>query len=186
MPLVRLLARLLGSILESELRGVDLARALQDVREEASRDPLTGLLNRRGWKERVEIEEHRARRYGSPATVFIIDLDRLKETNDGQGHEAGDHLLVRAGQALRAAMRDTDAVARNGGDEFAVLCVESGADGGQRIENKIRRALAEAGVEASVGWSARDPRQDIDSAIVKADRHMLEEKLAGRGDAGSN
>ncbi|MCL7750123.1 sensor domain-containing diguanylate cyclase [Guyparkeria hydrothermalis] len=180
LPLVRLFARLLGSILETELRGVELARTLETVRAEASLDPLTGLLNRRGWEERVEIEERRARRYGSPATVFIIDLDRLKEINDSLGHDAGDDLLIRAGQALRTAMRETDAVARIGGDEFAVLCMESGTDGGRSIEAKVRRALAEAGVEASVGWAARNPRQDIESAVVEADREMLDEKRAGR------
>ncbi|RRQ23461.1 sensor domain-containing diguanylate cyclase [Guyparkeria sp. SCN-R1] len=186
LPLFHLFARLLGSILEAELHGVELARTLQAVREEASLDPLTGLLNRRGWNERVEIEERRARRYGSPATVVIIDLDRLKEVNDRQGHEVGDDLLVRAGQALRAAMRDTDAVARIGGDEFAVLCMESGADAGWRIENKIRGALAEAGIEASVGWSARNPRQDIESAVIEADRAMLDEKHAARKEAASD
>ncbi len=186
LPLVRLFARLLGSILEAEMHAVELTRKLQAVREEASLDPLTGLLNRRGWNERVAIEERRARRYGSPATVAIIDLNRLKEINDRRGHEAGDELLVRAGQALRVAMRETDAVARIGGDEFAVLCMETGADAGWRIENKIRSALAMAGVEASLGWSARDPSQDIGSAVIEADRLMLEEKRASRREAKSD
>lgn len=183
LPLIRLFARLLGSILEADLQRVELARTLRAVREEASLDPLTGLLNRRGWQERVEIEERRARRYGSPATVVIIDLDRLKEINDTHGHEAGDELLRLAGESLRSAMRDTDAVARIGGDEFAVLCMESGADTGRRIEAKIRRALSEVGVEASVGWAARDPRQGIESAVDEADRAMLEEKRAARNEA---
>ncbi|MFN2381812.1 MAG: GGDEF domain-containing protein [Guyparkeria sp.] len=180
LPLVRLFARLLGSILEAELRRVDLERTLEAVREEASIDLLTGLLNRRGWQERIGIEERRAHRYGSPATVVIIDLDRLKEINDTNGHEAGDALLGRAAESVDLAMRATDAVARIGGDEFAVLCMESGAGAVKRIETKVRRALEEAGVEASVGCSARDPRQGIESAVVKADRAMFDEKRAGR------
>jgi len=147
------------------------------------------VVGRNGSRSRnagLEIEERRARRYGSPATVVIIDLDRLKEINDAHGHDAGDELLRLAGESLRAATRDTDAVARIGGDEFAVLCMESGADAGRRIEAKIRRALTEVGVEASVGWSARDPRQDIDSAVVEADRAMLEEKRAARKEATSH
>lgn len=182
LPLVRLLARLLGTVLEADLRRIELSRALEATLKEANHDPLTGVLNRRGWEERIEMEESRARRYGSPAVIFIIDLDRLKQINDNEGHDAGDALLVRAAETLRETIRDSDQVARIGGDEFAVLCMECDREGGEAIEAKIRHALRAAEVEASLGWCARNPREDMGAAVSHADQAMLAEKRAERAD----
>ncbi|MEY2461643.1 MAG: hypothetical protein QOG30_3473, partial [Acidimicrobiaceae bacterium] len=84
-------------------------------------DPLTGLLNRRGFE--IELDRHDAhvRRYGPAGALFVIDLDGLKAVNDTDGHEAGDDILVGVADVLRTRLRATDAIARLGGDEFAVL-----------------------------------------------------------------
>ena len=182
LPLVRLLARLPGSIVEADLHRLEIERALETTREAANHDPLTGLLNRRGWDARLDTEERRARRYGSPAAVLVIDLDRLKAINDSLGHDAGDALLVRAADTLLATVRESDAVARVGGDEFAVLCMECDRRGGEAIEAKIRDAFAEARIAASIGWASRDPQQDLAAAVTRADRAMLAEKRGGSHD----
>jgi diguanylate cyclase (GGDEF)-like protein len=181
LPLVSLCARLLGTVLEQELRAVELSRTLEAVRTEASEDSLTGLLNRRGWEERLAVEERRARRYGSPVSVFIIDLDRLKAVNDSEGHQAGDELIRSAGRVLRESLRDSDAIARVGGDEFAVLCMECGESGIAAIADALRVAFDQAGIEASIGWAVRDPRERIQAAVDRADDAMFAAKRAGRG-----
>ena len=182
LPLVRLLSRLLGTVLDADMRQLELTRELEASREAALHDSLTGLLNRRGWEERLLVEERRARRYGSPAAVFIIDLDRLKEINDNIGHDAGDLLLTRAAQILRETLRESDAIARIGGDEFAVLCMECGMYGQEPVVRKVRDALVQADIEASMGWAPRDPRKDLATAVIEADRAMLAEKRVRRGD----
>src|SRR5207249_2810629 len=82
LPLIELLARLLGAVLDSKLKEVEQARLLEHSRQEALTDALTGLLNRQGWEKTITVEEARVRRYGSPACVLIVDLDNLKQVND--------------------------------------------------------------------------------------------------------
>jgi len=77
------------------------------------------LLNRRAWEKSLAAEEARARRYGSPTCVLVIDIDELKQINDSLDHAQGDVLLRDAAKSLKTAVRQNDVVARIGGDEFA-------------------------------------------------------------------
>lgn len=114
--------------------------------------------------------------YGSPACVLIIDLDELKEVNDTLGHDKGDELIRLAGEALRSAVRETDVVARLGGDEFGIIACDCNVDSAEALEARVRDALRDNQVKASVGMATRDPRSGLDAAVAEADRRMYEEK----------
>ena len=102
------MARILATMLESEMKSQEDARLLDRTRAEALVDELTGLYNRRGWNQLLAAEEARCIRYGHPAGVVILDLDDLKlAMNDQEGHAAGDDLLRAAAQALRESTRRT-------------------------------------------------------------------------------
>ncbi len=93
LPLVELHARLLATVLAADLQLDEVRRRAERAEAEALLDPLTGLVNRRGWQMLLDREEQRCRRYGTVASVLVIDLDGLKTVNDTQGHAAGDALL---------------------------------------------------------------------------------------------
>jgi diguanylate cyclase (GGDEF)-like protein len=175
-PLVELLSGLLSTILATELRAAEEARRAERAQAEALVDPLTGLYNRRGWDQLVAAEEERCRRFGHPACVLSIDLDDLKTVNDTQGHAAGDALLRRCAEALRSSLRTQDLAARLGGDEFTVLCVECDAPNGAGVITRIRTALAEHGVAASMGSASRHPAHGLVQALHRADEAMYAEK----------
>ncbi|MFI5377740.1 MAG: sensor domain-containing diguanylate cyclase [Tepidisphaerales bacterium] len=175
-PLVELLARMLSTVLSHELRMTAAIRAAERARLDAMRDGLTGLFNRRGWDQLLEVEERRCARYGNPACVVVIDLDDLKQTNDHDGHKAGDDLICRAAGAIAASVRSADAVARVGGDEFAVLCVECDQKGGREFVQRLRDKLNTAAVSASVGLASRVPSLGLTHAWQKADEVMYLDK----------
>jgi diguanylate cyclase (GGDEF)-like protein len=179
-PLVELLSSLLSTILAAELRAADEARRAERAQAEALTDPLTSLYNRRGWDQLLSAEEERCRRFGHPACVVSIDLDGLKTVNDTQGHAAGDDLLRRCAEALRSSVRQQDIAARLGGDEFAVLGVECEPANAHNLVDRLRAALGEHDVEASLGFASRHPAQGLVQALHQADAAMYAEKRSAR------
>ena len=171
-------ARILSTILRDELENEELVRRAERAEAEALVDELTGLFNRRGWDRLVEREEARAARYGHAATVFMMDVDGLKQKNDAEGHIAGDNLLRRVADALRSVIREHDVAARLGGDEFAVLAVESEDDEVRTLQGRFEAAFAAAGVNLSIGSASRDYRGGITGAVERADAAMYRCKAA--------
>ncbi len=180
--LIELMANLLSSILDAELKTIDAVRRAERAEAEATRDSLTNLYNRLGWTQLIQKEENRCHRYGHPACVINIDVDGLKEMNDSQGHAAGDDLLIRCSQALLEATRTSDVVARLGGDEFCVLGVECDPTSAKIMERRIRTCLANAGVNASVGLAIRT-EQGLAVACAEADEKMYIEKRSKKSSA---
>ena len=174
--LMELLAALLSTILQAELKATDEARRSEGLQSDALTDALTGTHNRRGWEYLLASEEDRCRRYGHPAAILIVDLDELKLVNDARGHAAGDALIVRTGAALRQAARSRDIVARLGGDEFGILSVECNRAGGESLLKRVRTALADANINASVGLAMRDSSAGLKGACEIADQRMYAEK----------
>ncbi|HZQ34702.1 MAG TPA: EAL domain-containing protein [Dehalococcoidia bacterium] len=124
----------------------------------ASHDALTALLNRQRFLEELERELGRVRRRGTPGALLLLDLDNFKAVNDRLGQRAGDELLARLGQVLRARLRDGDIVARLGGDEFAILLPHTGEGDAlalaARLQAALRReALPIGGQQVAVGAS---------------------------------
>lgn len=178
------------------IMGVRIARNhghnLERLRELAERltrlarvDALTGCLNYRGFRDRLETEIARARRTGRPVALLHADLDHFKQVNDGLGHPVGDQVLGNIGEVLEGIARRADVVARIGGEEFAVLLPETTLADAERIAERVRvtvRGLDEpAQVTVSVGVSALPEVADTAQQLVStADRALYAAKGSGR------
>lgn len=172
LPLIELLAKLLSSYLNTELKAAEQVRYTERVQAEAMTDILSELYNRRGWDQLLESEESRCRHYGYPTCVVIIDVDGLKRVNDTYGHARGDELIYQTGQALKEATRTQDVVARIGGDEFAVLAVECNLLQGEKLIQRIDEALQARQITASIGIAERHPSLGLMTAWEEADQAM--------------
>jgi diguanylate cyclase (GGDEF)-like protein/PAS domain S-box-containing protein len=158
----------------------------------ADHDPLTGLFNRRRFTRELSAAVTRARRDREVGAVFVIDLDHLKEVNDKFGHATGDEVLRTVGQLLSERLRETDVVARIGGDEFAVLVPRTRGEEVAPLANDLLRVVEKAGtrvpspgfgLSASVGVTllragGEDTGPDV---LMDADEAMYAAKGAGRG-----
>jgi diguanylate cyclase len=169
-------ARILSTIVRDELENETLKRRAERAESDALVDQLTGLFNRRGWERLTESEETRSARYGHGASVFMMDVDGLKQKNDLEGHSAGDELLCRVADALRSVIRDHDVAARLGGDEFAVLAVETDDRESLAMQRRFEAAFALAGVQVSIGAAHRFVDRGIAEAVSRADAAMYEKK----------
>jgi two-component system, cell cycle response regulator len=133
------------SSLERSIRyALKLGNTLEALRMLATQDELTGLLNRREYERILAEESERARRFGQPLGLAVIDIDRFKTINDTHGHPAGDTVLKEAARRLAGSVRSVDRVARIGGEEFALILVQT--DGPAALE-AARRAILELAKE---------------------------------------
>ncbi len=160
----------------------ETARLTRRLRHEASHDPLTGLLNRRGWEQAAARDLAHAARKGESLTTVLLDLDRLKSINDELGHDAGDRVLCETGERLAAAFRGEDVIARVGGDEFAVLLLGSNPDDTFGAVERLRTATPETG-SFSAGIAVGRADESLEDLMARADLALYEAKSAGRGTA---
>jgi two-component system, cell cycle response regulator len=171
-------------------RIVELQRALLASNrrlEELSRtDGLTGVANRRAFDAELTTRFEHARRYGRPLALLMIDIDHFKKVNDTFGHQAGDLVLERIARVLQRTTRQSDFVARFGGEEFVVLLPETPLLEGLRVAEKIRAAVAAEDlpthVTVSVGVATiEQPELDSPDALVAAaDAALYRAKRSGR------
>jgi diguanylate cyclase len=180
-------ARRKVEIYETRMR--DLERELAQVSSLVQKDPLTQVLNRRGFEEAFRIESARATRYGTPLAVVLIDLDNFKKLNDSLGHLAGDRALVHLVQTIRASLRPTDLLARIGGEEFCVLLPATTADDAVLAVERCLRMLAANPfrfeedsriLTFSGGAALWRERESLDELIKRADETMYAAKRAGK------
>lgn len=160
---------------------------LARLHEAARTDLLTGLVNRQGFDERLELELARGRRIARPIALVLGDIDAFKELNDRFGHPTGDAALAAVGRAARRAVRSVDTMARIGGDEFAAILPDTDADGGFALAERLRAAVIELqhGADESLTMSfgvVEFPThgQTCDSLIRAADRALYLAKDGGR------
>jgi two-component system, cell cycle response regulator len=134
--------------LERSLRyALKLAESLEALRQLATRDELTGLLNRREFDRLVKEEDERARRFGRPLSLALLDVDHFKRVNDTWGHAAGDAALRHLGRILLSQARSVDRVARYGGEEFAILFPETSPAEAAVAMARILQAIAASEIE---------------------------------------
>jgi len=119
------------------------ARLHEEVTNQALTDALTGLPNRRHFEHRLREEVRRALRSRRPFAVFLVDVDQFKTINDRRGHAAGDQILRRVAATLGTTLRETDLIARYGGDEFAALLPETSRATALQVAERLRGAVAE-------------------------------------------
>ncbi len=168
----------------------DRKRLEQALMREATTDPLTGIRNRRQFFAEAEREMGRAVRYGRPLAVLMLDLDRFKRVNDRYGHHAGDAVLLGCVQACQQSLRDTDILGRLGGEEFAVVLLETDLDDALAAAERLRRAVAEMAVPfggqdlrctVSIGLALHGPGDTaFDDILRRADGALYAAKEAGR------
>ncbi len=168
-------------------------KAYLDVCEEAAfTDHLTGLANRRRFERQLEREVGRVERFGHPFTLLMLDIDSFKKLNDSFGHDAGDDAIRRLGKVLREGTRGIDLAARIGGEEFAVLLVETRKDVGCEVAERLRASIKSleiprAGhITASFGvaecpndaQTAADILKAVDVALYEAKRNGRDQVVA--------
>lgn len=184
-------AAALRTILESVAIALDNALALQRAEALSVTDDLTGLSNSRYLNLVLRREEKRSVRSGRPLSVLFIDMDGFKTVNDSHGHMAGSKALVEAAGVIRSCARETDVVARFGGDEFSVILPDTGREGAvfvaERICDRLRtfRFLQGDGLSvhltASVGIATLpDVTSSAEELLRVADRAMYRVKDAGK------
>ena len=174
-------------------RTLRLSRRQSQLRTLAQTDALTGLANLRAFRGRLADEVQRARRYGTPLTCVMVDMDHLKPVNDELGHAAGDRAIAAVADILRAELRTTDLGARYGGDEFVLLLPHTTAAEGHvladRLCARLERTALEAGdrrilLRASFGVAeigaggAEEPAGEL---VRRADEALYAAKRTGRG-----
>ncbi len=163
-----------------------------EIRELALHDSLTGLPNRTLFFDRLGLALARAERQGSRLAVLFLDIDRFKTYNDTLGHRATDRLLVQVGARIERTMRDTDTVARFGGDEFVILCEDlAGEDEGEILTTRLVSAFDRPfsfvegerhKLSASIGIAVSDPDNlDGEALLRDADIAMYRSKETGTG-----
>jgi len=171
-------------------QGKDLAEALRHLEELAMRDSLTGLLNRRSMLDLLEAELKRSQRAGQRFCVAMLDIDFFKRVNDTYGHQAGDAVLIGLARDAEFALRDSDVIARWGGEEFLLFlpCTTLGYARMPLLRLSQRLASHDwAGVlpdseeiTASIGIAEYEPNETLEALIARADKALYTAKSSGR------
>ncbi len=188
--------RTIGSI--GSLRDItDRVKAENEGKEElikmAHTDPLTNLSNRRAFFEVVDKELKRSLRSESPFSILLIDIDFFKKINDSHGHSTGDKILVELGQVMKSCLRDTDMLARIGGEEFGVFLPDTPEDGAFWVADRICTKVAKhnffvkdsimpISCTVSIGMASTDSNLEISSTDLykNADTRLYIAKNTGR------
>lgn len=165
-------------------------RLQEELRQMASTDPLTGLLNRRRFLEQAESDFQRSLRYQHELAVVMLDIDHFKTINDTRGHFTGDQVLVAMSRSTESLLRNTDIMGRWGGEEFAILMPETPLAGAAILAERLREELARLVVTTSsgdlrftvsAGVAARGKTDaDVTDIMQRADTALYAAKEHGR------
>jgi len=189
--LCHLVANISANALENAVLFESMKSAQEFLEEMAVRDGLTKLYNHRHFYDRLYEEFSRASRYQEPLSLIFFDVDDFKRINDTYGHFRGDEVLGKIGGCIKRVVRECDIAARYGGDEFAVLLPNTGADGADKIARRLRTIIGEQRFEnlpgetimVSTGVStfAAGNLESHDQLVLLADAAMYEAKSKGKG-----
>lgn len=161
----------------------------QKFERQAMRDPLSGLLNRRGMQEKLQQEFDRSQRYKNNLTVMMCDIDHFKIVNDQYGHDKGDEIIKGLGEIFKSGLRKQDSLARWGGEEYLFLLPETNGMQAMQLAEKLRSKIEETlykqdnktfSVTVSIGLHQIVSSDTINQAITKADTNLFKAKDQGR------
>lgn len=162
---------------------VGVIRAFNQSEDKATRDPLTGLFNRRTLEDRVQ----QWQRSGTPFCIVYADIDHFKNLNDTHGHETGDRVLRVFSRIMTESLRPTDLLGRWGGEEFVLLLPRTSMENSRPIIERLRCAVADAaqsgaipGMTVSFGLAECEPGDEFSERLAEADGALLRAKQAGR------
>jgi diguanylate cyclase len=183
-------ARLSDELVRRTLERTQLQQTISELTELSLRDPLTGLYNRRGLSERLVEEVSRARRYGAPLSLVMVDIDHFKRINDTHGHAIGDVAIGHVARLLTRDRRVSDIVARYGGEELLLLLPHTPLDGALSLAERLRYLIeqtpfrtvrGEDNLTVSMGVAVfkLDMRQPED-LLQAADQALYRSKHGGR------
>src|SRR5690606_3512730 len=168
----------------------DIRYGLNKAKLVAETDELTSLLNRRGFAIVAAKMLGQTSRHNRELSVLMIDSDNLKQINDKHGHKAGDNLLLTLVRIIQGQLRETDVLARYGGDEFVVLLPEAGATGAFEVAERIRESISRASLDLDGKAAKRTVSMGIatypadgrtlDALVDNADKAMYKAKMKGR------
>jgi len=163
-----------------------LEHALSEIEKISNTDHLTCLNNRRAFTQKLEDEIQRSKRYGNQFALAMIDIDYFKRVNDSFGHDVGDRVLVKLSEAFRVHTRTTDTVGRWGGEEFAILLLNSTAEQAYAKMDELRQIIADIEIEnvgtitCSIGVTSFRKEDTPDSLFARADQKLYLSKQRGR------
>lgn len=172
-----------------EKEAVELKQSLENQREKAMHDALTGLPNRQAFDEQIAREYSRWRRHSHPLSIAVVDVDFFKRINDSLGHLRGDKVLKLVGREVQKRVRNEDFVARYGGEEFVVVMPDTGESSAVIAMDKVRQFVSECPfnfnnerivVTVSIGVAEFQEDDTMDACFERADRALYKAKHAGR------
>jgi diguanylate cyclase (GGDEF)-like protein len=172
-----------GGVTHVVATGIDRAereRIEERLRDLVDRDALTGLIDRRRFEQELERHVDQGRRYGMAGALIVLDLNDFKSVNENHGHRAGDRVLVGVAEALTNRLRETDLLARIGGDQFGVLLPRAKPPEAERVSQALEdaipsevRAPGDRRIEASVGFAPfSETMTSVEEALLAADAAM--------------
>ncbi len=178
---------LIGSLADLITVAIEHANMHEEKKRQAVTDGLTGIANRRHFNDTLTKEFERARRYGNPLSLVVVDLDFLKKINDAYGHHVGDEAIKSIGTVLSRSCRSVDLAARYGGEEFCLLLPDTDTEDAVNLAERIRKKIEQTEIEgpghisASIGVATYPVHSaDADSLFEAADQALYKAKEGGR------
>lgn len=187
--LTQQLTEMQAKLNEMEQLAEKAQHAIEEQRKKAMHDALTGLPNRESYQQRIEQETHRIERYGGSLSLMMCDIDLFKRINDNYGHLAGDKVLKIIARSLQSNLRDSDFIARFGGEEFVVLMPETSAEEAKFVADKLRKKIEESPfnfkkepvqITISFGISEFSQGESLEEVFQRADKALYKAKENGR------
>jgi diguanylate cyclase (GGDEF)-like protein len=184
------MARMSEELARRTLERTQLQQTIHELTELSLRDPLTALYNRRGLSERLVEEWSRARRYGAPLSLMMVDIDHFKRINDQHGHAIGDVAIGHVARLLARDRRLSDILARYGGEEFVLLLPHTPLEGALSLAERLRYLIeqspyrtgqGEARLTVSIGVAGFDTgMREASDLLESADGALYRSKREGR------
>ena len=183
------LQALADKVQQMEKNDEEVRQKLEEEKQRALTDSLTGLPNREAYSQRSHQETIRWQRYGHPLTMAIIDIDFFKKINDNYGHQTGDKVLKIVSSAVAKRLREVDFIARFGGEEFVILLPETSGENSLLMLNRIREGLAKApfrykdqkiNITVSIGIAEFGENDTTETVFERADQALYKAKETGR------